>query len=175
MWKTLTSTSYCQLCFHTQTKTYISAKQPLRARLLLMHFYFEVHTRFFRSPGVFAGGSVARTVRRVEGVSAGCMSWLTSCWCEWAENTHTYTHTHLVWQQLGRRDDHGKRRNSFLLYLLPASFPPSIFMTSWRRKVNTLARKKIERKLYKKLSAYVVILIMGRGKFRDRCTTFVTV
>lgn len=93
-------------------------------------------------------------------------------WMSWK---HTHVHTHLVWQQLGRRDDHGKRRNSFLLYLLPASFPPSIFMTSWRRKVNTLARKKIERKLYKKLSAYVVILIMGRGKFRDRCTTFVTV
>lgn len=175
MWKTLTSTSYCQLCFHTQTKTYISAKQPLRARLLLMHFYFEVHTRFFRSPGVFAGGSVARTVRRVERVSAGCMSWLTSCWCEWAENTHTYTHTlGLTTARQARRSRETEEQFSFIS---SSRFLPPFHLYDFvkTKGKHTLARKKIERKLYKKLSAYVVILIMGRGKFRDRCTTLVTV
>lgn len=175
MWKTLTSTSYCQLCFHTQTKTYISAKQLLRARHRLMHFYFEVRTRFFRSPGVFAGGSVARTVRRAEGVSAGCMSWLTSCWCEWAENTHTRTHT--LGQTTARQARRSRETEEQFSFISSSRFLALFHLYDFvkTKGKHTLARKKIERKLYKKLTADVVILMMGRGKFVDRCTTYVTV
>lgn len=127
--------------------------------------FWSAHTLL----GVFAGGSVARTVRRVEGVSAGCMSWLTSCWCEWAENTHTHT-LGLTTARQARRSRETEEQFSFI-----SSSRFHLYDFVKTKGKHTLARKKIERKLYKKLSAYVVILIMGRGKFRDRCTTFVTV
>lgn len=84
-----------------------------------------------RGPDCEAGGGSVCWVYELADVLLVWMSW-----------KHTHVHTHLVWQQLGRRDNHGKRRNSFLLYLLLSSFPPSIFMTSWRRKVNTHSHAK---------------------------------
>lgn len=95
-------------------------------------------------------------------------------WMSWK---HTHVHTHTLGLTTARQARRSRETEEQFSFISSSRFlPPSHLYDFVKTKgKHTLARKKIERKLYKKLTAYVVILIMGRGKFRDRCTTFVTV
>lgn len=94
-------------------------------------------------------------------------------WMSW-KHTHVHTHT---WSDNSSAGETITGNGGTVSFISSSRFLPPFHLYDFvkTKGKHTLARKKIERKLYKKLSAYVVILIMGRGKFRDRCTTFVTV
>lgn len=94
MWKTLTSTSYCQLCFHTQTKNiYFSqttSPGPTPVNALL---FWSAHTLLpvswcfrwrQRGSDCEAGGGSVCWVYELADVLLVWMSW---------KHTHVHTHT----------------------------------------------------------------------------------